>query len=62
MDVSILSPILQYSSLEQTQEMQEMQESRGGVRSSGPSSTEPRGRVQCATLQLSPGHLSETLT
>lgn len=37
-------------------------ETLSGVRSSSPSSMEPSGRVQCATLQLSPGHLSETLT
>lgn len=61
MDVSTLSPMLQYSSsLGQMQEMQEMQDSEWCEVVT--CSMDPSGMGQCATLQLNPGHLSETLT
>lgn len=53
--MSVLSPILQYSSLGQTQERQEIQERQetqetDGVRSSGPCSVESGRMIQCITL------------
>lgn len=67
MDVSTLSPILQYCSLGQTQEMQQMQETQERRDSEWyevirPRTMDPRGMVHCATMQLNAGYLSETLT
>jgi hypothetical protein len=66
MDVSTLSPMLQYSSLGQMQERQEIQEMQEMQDSEWceviTSSMDPNGMGQCATLLFNRGHLSETLT